>query len=104
MVILINEDDLKTLVLGLEYELLSPETRHSETRLRELLADEFVEFGASGRIYDKQSIIDSLLQSEPAECFEIRDFRMVSSVRKATGERMPSVSPLASSTTGPTTS
>lgn len=72
-----DDEDLKELVLGLECELLSPRVRHSDVRLRELLADEFVEFGASGRIYDKRSIIDALVQAESTESFEVDNFRMV---------------------------
>jgi len=74
-----NEVDLKELVQDLEYELLSPQTRQSDVQLGELLADEFVEFGASGRIYDRQSVINSLLQSEATESFQVDDFRLVTS-------------------------
>jgi hypothetical protein len=74
-----NEEGLKEHVLGLEYELLSPQVRRSDARLGELLADEFLEFGASGRIYDKQSTIHSLMQSEATESFQVDDFRLVTS-------------------------
>ena len=74
-----NEQDLKALVMNLECELLSPQVRRSDKRLGELLAHEFVEFGASGRIYDKRSIIDSLVQTESTESFTVDNFRMVTS-------------------------
>jgi hypothetical protein len=50
------------LLRGLEEELLKPEVRRSADRLSHLLADEFVEFGSSGRIFDKRQIIESLKQ------------------------------------------
>jgi len=48
----------------LEEELLLPEVRKSATRVAALLAEEFVEIGSSGRIYDKQRIIDQLQQEQ----------------------------------------
>lgn len=72
-----TEADLQAVLLDLEVELLTEETRHSEARLRELLADDFVEFGSSGRVYDKQSIIDELLQSQSTENFKLDDFRLL---------------------------
>jgi hypothetical protein len=47
----------------LEQSLLNSDVRHSQDRLTELLADEFIEFGSSGHIYDKQQTIRSLAQS-----------------------------------------
>jgi hypothetical protein len=69
--------DLKGILLGLEQELLSPQVRTAAAELDRLLAREFVEFGSSGRIYDKQSIICSLTQSDPQENFQIEDFKIV---------------------------
>ena len=43
------QDALAAELKGLEEELLVPTVRKS-TRLTELLADEFIEFGSSGRI------------------------------------------------------
>ena len=65
--------------MGLECELLSPQVRRSDVRLGELLADKFVEFGASGRIYDKRAIIESLVQAESTNSFQVDNFRMVTS-------------------------
>jgi hypothetical protein len=50
------------LLRDLEEELLKPEVRRSADRLSYLLADEFIEFGSSGRIFDKRQIIDALQQ------------------------------------------
>ncbi|MHA7126864.1 DUF4440 domain-containing protein [Janibacter indicus] len=57
-----DESALAT-VLELERELQSPATRADERRLRQLLAPDFTEVGASGRAWDRRSILD-LLQEE----------------------------------------
>lgn len=44
----------------LETKLLQPEVRASTQAIADLLADEFVEFGSSGRVFDKAQIIASL--------------------------------------------
>jgi len=72
-----NEADLQETLLALELELLAPAVRASGARSGALLADEFVEFGSSGRIYDKPAIIASLAQSDTTEEFQVRDFRLV---------------------------
>jgi hypothetical protein len=59
----------------LEMRLLDPAVRRSPERLEDLLADEFVELGSSGRTYDKRGIIASLAQESPVEV-SIRDFRV----------------------------
>ena len=50
----------------LEERLLHPSVRASPEEVARLLADEFIEFGSSGRIYDKQQTI-RLLQEEEGE-------------------------------------
>jgi len=70
--------DIKGILLELEQELLSPQVRRSREQMDCLLAQEFVEFGSSGRIYDKQSIIRTLTQPESIEDFQVEDFIMVS--------------------------
>ena len=45
---------------GLELELLKPEVRSSREKLDSLLADDFVEFGSAGLIYNKQDILARL--------------------------------------------
>ena len=44
---------------GLEESLLDPEVRWSPSRLSALIAEDFLEFGASGRIYVKQDVLDA---------------------------------------------
>ena len=47
-------------LIALEKRLLKPEIRASAKELADLLTDDFLEFGRSGRIYNKQAIIDAL--------------------------------------------
>ena len=72
-------ESVKETLLALEEELLSFQVRASATRLIELLADDFVEFGSSGRIYDKPAIIRELGESGFVAGFKIGDFRLVMS-------------------------
>ena len=51
----------------LEQLLLEPDVRASTARVAEFLADEFVEFGSSGTVYSKESILETLVGEEPAE-------------------------------------
>ena len=46
----------------LEEELLRPEVRRSPEKMAVLLADDFLEFGRSGRIYDKVNILETVAQ------------------------------------------
>ncbi len=69
--------DIKEILLLLEHELLSSQVRASDARLDELLAHAFVEFGSSGRIYDKQSMIHALTQAASMENYQIDDFTVV---------------------------
>jgi len=61
----------------LEQKLHRPEVRRSPDAVRALLADEFIEFGSSGRTYDKTSIIKALAEESTAEAAlvpEVHDF------------------------------
>jgi len=51
----------------LEEELLRPEVRRDPGRLGALLAEEFREFGASGRIFDRAAILRELATEESAK-------------------------------------
>ena len=57
----------------LEMELLDPEVRGDPQRLRKLLTDDFVEFGSSGRVYQKQMLIEMMANEQHAPVL-IRDF------------------------------
>lgn len=43
---------------ALEESLLAPEVRRSPERLSALIADDFVEYGSSGRIFDKHDVLE----------------------------------------------
>lgn len=47
----------------LEDRLLQPEVRQSKDEIAKLLADDFIEFGSSGRIFDKTQVLEGLPQS-----------------------------------------
>ena len=67
----------EVLLRELEEQLLHPELRKSGADVAVLLADEFVEFGSSGRIYDKQQMLRAL-QNEPQApvmCRSLLDFK-----------------------------
>lgn len=53
-----DESLLKDHLLQLEKKLLTPETRTSIEELNELLADEFFEFGSSGRVWYKKDCVE----------------------------------------------
>jgi ribonuclease HI len=55
-----------TTVIELEQRLLEPRVRLDRDALEALLHEDFSEFGASGRIYDRDSIIEALSSSDGA--------------------------------------
>lgn len=56
--------DLKTHLLGLEQALQQYSIRSDATQMAELLADDFVEFGASGNVWGSKAEVISGLQDE----------------------------------------
>lgn len=60
-------------ILKLEEKLLDPNIRKSSRELEELLSDDFIEFGSSGRIFNKQHVIE-FLQLESSDKITIVDF------------------------------
>jgi hypothetical protein len=59
----------------LEEALLKPTVRASAAEIEGLLAEEFVEFGASGRVYDRLQVIESLQAETPTRRY-LTDFRV----------------------------
>ena len=53
-------DALTHEAIGSELELLQLATRASQKRIAQLLDDEFLEFGASGKVYDKPAKLNAL--------------------------------------------
>ncbi|WP_087001763.1 DUF4440 domain-containing protein [Rhizobium sullae] len=62
-----NLPDLLNEIRSLEEALHRPEIRRSRTAVEALLAEGFVEFGASGRAYRRAEIIDLLVQENDGE-------------------------------------
>jgi hypothetical protein len=56
-----------TAVEHLELSLLDPAVRADRARVEALLADDVTEIGASGRVWDRASIVDALAR-DPAVC------------------------------------
>jgi hypothetical protein len=61
---------------ALEEQLIYPATRKSAAEIVKLLADEFIEFGSSGRIFNKQQVIESL-KTESQDHRSLTDFKAV---------------------------
>ncbi len=70
-------EDLKDTLYNLETELVTQAVRSSADKLNQLLADDLVEYGSSGGIYDKKITIDSLT-NEPSPSYTMYDFEVVS--------------------------
>ena len=63
----------KNEIRALEEKLLQPDFRRNRAAVAELLADDFREFGSSGRVWTKQQILDHLESGAPFEA-EMCDF------------------------------
>src|SRR4051812_18595373 len=59
----------------LEEYLLRTDVRANAGLLQSLLDDEFVEFGSSGRVFDKQSITGALAEEAPWQ-YTLSDFHV----------------------------
>ncbi len=69
------DKNLTEKIIALELELLKPEIRASKEALSLLIADDFIEFGASGIRYDKKHALHRLPAEEPVE-FKASDFEL----------------------------
>ncbi len=56
-----------------EMEMLDPAVRADPVRVRELLHDDFIEFGSTGRVYNKEILVE-MLRTERPSTVSIRDF------------------------------
>jgi ribonuclease HI len=68
-----NEDSHKSAgneigeyLMRCERALLDPAVRRDRTQVETLLAEDFQEFGSSGRVWDRQTIVDSLATEDYA--------------------------------------
>lgn len=66
-------DNIAAHLQQIEEELLRADVRHDPQRLAALIADDFREFGTSGRIFDKASILAELANESPVE-LSLTDF------------------------------
>ena len=63
---------------SLEQSLHKPEFRSTRHDVSALLAEDFIEFGASGGVYDKKITVDALAEEDPSDSSptpEVSDFR-----------------------------
>ena len=67
------EETTQECLRQLEECLLQTDARRSVEVISNLLLDDFVEFGGSGRVYNKQQVIETL-PNEEAICFFISGF------------------------------
>ena len=67
--------DLKAELLALEERLLDPAVRAVPGQVRALLAPEFIEFGASGRVFDRDAILAMLASEAPRVALLARGFK-----------------------------
>jgi hypothetical protein len=67
-----KSDPIEHLIQQHELALLDPDTRKS-AQVDQLLSDTFVEFGSSGRVYDKTDVV-SALRSESSIAYTVSDF------------------------------
>ena len=72
------EDDLKAHLISLELRLQDSSTRKDPAAMGELLSEDFREFGASGRVWDRATILETLsaeppypIKSENFECQQL---------------------------------
>lgn len=61
-------------VIRREHQLLDPEVRRQPDLVRALLDPEFIEFGASGRIWNAESITHTLTSEQTAHEITATDF------------------------------
>jgi len=65
------EDHLRSL----EEHLLNPTIRRDSKAVAALLADDFIEVGGSGRVFDKASILEDLKNEPPRPASLLTDFK-----------------------------
>ncbi|MBG9811310.1 hypothetical protein ABD68_06765 [Bacillus endophyticus] len=71
-----KEIALKEHLYVLEEKLLQSDVRKSVIELEELLAHDFVEFGSSGRVFNKEITIGRLPNEETVDEMTITDFEI----------------------------
>jgi hypothetical protein len=70
------DTDLSALLLSLERQLMDPVFRKDRAAVSSLLAEDFREFGSSGRAWSREAILD-LLETEPSQpAPQVEDFNI----------------------------
>ena len=69
-----NPEEVCAELISRERQLLDPEVRRHSDLMRALLHPEFVEFGASGRTWNFESIIDALTSEQTPHEITATDF------------------------------
>ena len=59
-----------------EERILDPAVRADPAQVRALLAPEFIEFGASGRVFDRDAILAALAAEGPREARQAHGFKV----------------------------
>ena len=67
--------ELEVEIRRLEERLLTPEVRAVPEELARLLADDFLEFGSSGRVFDRQEVT-ATLPRQSKEQFALTEFQV----------------------------
>ena len=70
-------ENLRETLLGLETALAAANPQGVEGGLASLVADDFLEFGASGRTWDAASMRETLATASPTDLVEILEFDVV---------------------------
>lgn len=73
----LDDHELLEHLQSLEEEFLLDPSRSSPVRLEELLSADFVEFGASGRVFDRAGTIASLVDGESTTVHAVFDFTLL---------------------------
>ncbi len=72
-----DNEDLLNLLQELEVALHQPEVRGDRNRLDGLLHESFVEFGRSGRVYDKVGILEQISHEKKQDAIWSQDFEVI---------------------------
>ena len=69
-------NEIVKIIYELESSLLQQEVRISVEKLNVLIADDFIEYGSSGQIYDKKDILERLPMGQ-ALTYALDDFQCI---------------------------
>ena len=72
---MLKDIQIKEHLISLEEKLFNPSIRKSVKEVSQLLADDYLEFGSSEKVYNKEDVIESL-QKEPSGQITAHDFKV----------------------------